>query len=150
MAHSSPPPDGSGLHLWLLLWKAYESVRAHAERQIRASGMGFSDFAVLEVLLHKGPLPVNTIGQLVYLTSGSITAAVDRLEERGLVSRCNEPSDRRTRVVHLTDEGRKVIECAFASHAAAMERVTSGLTAAERRHAIELLRKLGQHAAALE
>jgi len=139
--------DDSGLHLWLILWKAYESVRAHGERQVRASGLGFSDFAVLEVLLHKGPTPVNTIGQKVYLSSGSITAAVDRLEARGLVRRCNEPADRRTRVVHLTEAGRKLIECAFAGHSAVMERATAGLNHAERGQAIELLKKLGRAAA---
>jgi predicted transcriptional regulator len=42
---------------------------------------------VLEVLLHKGPLPVNTIGPVVDLTAGSISIAVDRLVEKGLVSR---------------------------------------------------------------
>jgi len=136
----------SGLHLWLILWKAYEAVRAHGERQVRESGLGFSDFAVLEVLLHKGPTPVNTIGQKVFLTSGSITAAVDRLEARGLVERCNQPGDRRTRVVHLTGEGRKLIECAFSAHRVAIERATSGLDDAEKAEAVRLLRKLGRHA----
>jgi MarR family 2-MHQ and catechol resistance regulon transcriptional repressor len=141
--------DTSGLHVWLVLWKAYESVRAHADRQIRASGIGYSDFAVLEVLLHKGPTPVNTIGQKVHLTSGSITAAVDRLVAKGLVTRCNQPEDRRTRMVHLTDAGRRLVEGAFREHQAAMERVTGGLNKAERAQAIELLKKLGRHAAAL-
>jgi len=59
--------DRSGLHVWLVLWKAYESVRAHADRHIRGLGLGFSDFAVLELLLHKGPTPVNAIGQRVHL-----------------------------------------------------------------------------------
>jgi MarR family 2-MHQ and catechol resistance regulon transcriptional repressor len=143
-------PQNSGIHLWLVLWKAYESVRFHAERQIRASGLGFSDFAVLELLLHRGPAPVNSIGQRVHLTSGSITAAVDRLEERGLVTRCNEPEDRRTRMVHLTEAGRALIEGAFSDHEKAMERVTAGLSVAERRQALELLKKLGRHAAAIK
>jgi MarR family transcriptional regulator, 2-MHQ and catechol-resistance regulon repressor len=138
--------DGSGLHLWLVLWKAYESLRAHSERQIHESGIGFSDFAVLEVLLHKGPTPVNAIGQRVFLTSGSITAAVDRLERKGLVQRCNQPGARRTRLVHLTDAGRKLIECAFAGHEQAIERATSGLTTAERAQAAVLLKKLGKRA----
>ena len=142
--------DRSGLHLWLVLWKAYESVRAHAERQIRASGIGYSDFAVLELLLHKGPTPVNTIGQKVYLTSGSITAAVDRLEARGLVTRCKEPEDGRTRMVHLTGAGRQLVECAFGKHHAEMERVTAGLDDAERGQAIDLLKKLGRYAAELK
>jgi len=138
-----------GVHLWLVLLKAYAALRAHAECHIRSLGIGFSDFAVLEVLLHKGPLPVNTIGSIVRLTSGSITAAVDRLERKQLVSRCSHISDGRARVVHLTAEGRRLIEPAFADHAAAMERVTAGLTPAERREAIGLLKKLGLYAAGL-
>jgi MarR family 2-MHQ and catechol resistance regulon transcriptional repressor len=138
--------DTSGIHLWLILWKTFESVRSHALRQISSLGLGFSDFAVLEVLLHKGPTPVNAIGQRVYLTSGSITAAVDRLEAKGLVHRCDDPGDRRARVVHLTEPGRELIEKAFEQHKAAMETATEGLTAEERAQAIVLLKKLGLHA----
>jgi len=140
--------EATGIHLWLVLWKAYEAVRRHAERHIHSLGLGFSDFAVLEALLHKGPTPVNTIGELVHLTSGSITAAIDRLERKSLVERCADPSDRRARVVHLTEVGRKLIECAFGDHAAAMQAAASGLTAAERSEAVALLKKLGLSAQA--
>jgi len=133
----------SGVHLWLILWKAFDSLRAHAERHIASLGLGLSDFGILESLLHKGPMPVNTIGSLIRLTSGSITAAVDRLEKKGLVERRNDPGDRRARVVHLTAAGRKLISCAFADHEAAMDRATSGLSAAERAEAAVLLKKLG-------
>lgn len=133
----------SATHLWLILWKAYEALREHAERHIHSLGIGASDFAVLEALLHKGPLPVNTIGGLVHLTSGSITAAVDRLEAKGLVERQNDASDRRARIVHLTADGRKLISCAFADHEAALERACAGLTSQERSQAAALLRKLG-------
>src|SRR6516225_6120551 len=120
-------PSQDAVHLWLVLLKAHASMRAHAENHIRSLGIGFSDFAVVEVLLHKGPLPVNTIGDLVRLTSGSITTAVDRLERKGLVQRSVEETDRRTRVVHLTEDGRKLIEAAFAEHAAALDRAAGGL-----------------------
>jgi MarR family transcriptional regulator, 2-MHQ and catechol-resistance regulon repressor len=136
----------SGIRLWLVLWKAYESLHIHATRHIHSLGIGFSDFAVLEVLLHKGPTAVNAIGEMVHLTSGSITSAVDRMEARGLVERRSHATDRRARVVHLTPAGRKLIECAFADHEAAMERATAGLTPEERAQAIELLKKLGLHA----
>jgi MarR family 2-MHQ and catechol resistance regulon transcriptional repressor len=133
----------SPIHLWLILWKAYEAVHEHAVRHIESLGLGFSDFSILEYLFHKGPSPVNTIGAKVHLTSGSITAAIDRLERKGMVERQNDLNDRRARIVHLTAPGRKVIECAFADHEAAMERATSGLTLAERKRAADLLRKLG-------
>jgi MarR family 2-MHQ and catechol resistance regulon transcriptional repressor len=142
--------ESSGIHLWLVLWKAYESVRAHAERHIHSLDLGFSDFAALEVLLHKGPTPVNAIGGAVHLTSGSITAAIDRLEGKGLVARGEHPSDRRARVVHLTEAGRTLIEAAFREHEAAMEAATAGLTAAERGEAVELLKKLGLRARELK
>jgi MarR family 2-MHQ and catechol resistance regulon transcriptional repressor len=141
--------EASGVHLWLVLMKAHDAMRQHAERHIRSLGFGFSDFAALEVLLHKGPTPVNEIGRKVFLTSGSITTAIDRLERKGMVERRFDPEDRRTRVVHLTPAGRKLISCAFADHEAAMERAASGLTAAERGEAVALLKKLGMRAAKL-
>lgn len=135
-----------GTHLWLILWKAYDSLRAHAECHIHSLGIGFSDFAVLEALLHKGPMPVNTLGAKVRLTSGSITALVDRLERKGLLERREDTEDRRARMVHLTPAGRKLISTAFADHEAAMERATSGLTPQEKAQAAELLKRLGLQA----
>ena len=76
------PSDTSGIHLWLVLWKAFNALQAFAYQNIHASGLSLSDFAVLELLLHKGPQPVSTIGRKVLLSSGSITVAVDRLEQQ--------------------------------------------------------------------
>jgi MarR family 2-MHQ and catechol resistance regulon transcriptional repressor len=139
----------SATHLWLILWKAYEALNEHAVRHIQSLGIGASDFAVLEALLHKGPLPVNTIGGLIHLTSGSITAAIDRLEAKGLVQRRNDPGDRRARIVHLTAAGRRLISSAFADHEAALERACAGLDPEERSHAAALLKKLGLYARTL-
>jgi MarR family 2-MHQ and catechol resistance regulon transcriptional repressor len=141
------PRDTSGVHLWLVLLKASRAIQAHAFRSLAAQPLGFSDFAVLEALLHKGPLPVNTIGRKVQLTSGSITAAVDRLEAQGLLERRPHATDRRARVVHLTKEGRRLIETVFADHERDMENAASVLSRDERATLIALLKKLG-HAAA--
>jgi len=138
--------SNSGVHVWLLLWKATRALEAHANASLQGLEMCPSDFAVLEALLHKGPLPVNEIGKKVLLTSGSMTAAVDRLAERGLVERKDDPEDRRTRVVHLTDAGRKLIRKLFAIHERDMERAVSSLTARELEELSGLLRKLGRGA----
>jgi MarR family transcriptional regulator, 2-MHQ and catechol-resistance regulon repressor len=139
---------GSGVHVFLVLWKASHAAEAYAEKSILELEMCGSDFAVLEALLHKGPLPVNEIGKKVLLTSGSITVAVDRLETKGLVERRAHGTDRRARIVHLTKEGRKLITRAYAEHAADMERLTSAsLTRAERKTLIRLLKKIGYEAA---
>jgi MarR family 2-MHQ and catechol resistance regulon transcriptional repressor len=112
-------------------------------RSIEGSGLGLSDFAVLEVLLNKGPQKVNDIGRRVDLTSGSITAAVDRLATRGLVVRELDDADRRSRIVRLTPAGRAHIGAIFTRHAEALEAASSGLTKTERKALIELLKKLG-------
>ena len=139
-------PDTAGVHLWLVLMKAYQALERRALRSIGDTSLCFSDFAVLESLLHKGPLPVNTVGAIVTLTSGSSTAAIDRLEKRALVRRAPDATDRRTRIVHLTDKGRTLIETAFRKHAADMETVTASLSAAEKKSLLDLLKKLGKSA----
>src|SRR6267142_1130935 len=140
---------GTGVHVFLVLWKAAHAAQTYAEKSILELEMCGSDFAVLEALLHKGPLPVNEIGKKVLLTSGSITVAVDRLEAKGLVERRAHGTDRRARIVHLTKEGRKLITRAYADHAADMERLASAsLTRAERETLIGLLKKFGYKAAA--
>jgi MarR family 2-MHQ and catechol resistance regulon transcriptional repressor len=144
-----PLTGGSGVHVFLVLWKASRALQAYAAKSIAKLEMCGSDFAVLEALLHKGPLPVNEIGKKVLLTSGSITVAVDRLETKGLVERHASGTDRRTRIVHLTKDGRKLISRAYAEHAADMERLASAsLTKAERETLIRLSKKIGFEAAA--
>ncbi len=135
--------DLRGVHLWLVLWRSANAVAVHARRQIEAAGLGPSDFGVLEVLHHKGPLPVNGIGQKVLLSSGSITPAVDRLEARGLVRRTPDPGDRRVRRVELTAAGKRLMRAEFPRHEEALERAAAALDEEERRTLIALLKKLG-------
>jgi len=140
--------DTTATRVWLILWKAARAVEQNAIDSVSGLGLGFTDFAVLEVLLHKGAQPVNVIGQRVLLTSGSITTAIDRLEARKLVQRTAHPEDRRARLVELTAKGRRLIECAFTRHALDMEETVVVLTDAERLELIRLLKKLGMFAEA--
>src|SRR5713101_3128235 len=140
------PTDASGTHLWLVLMKAHRTLERLATRSIESSEAGLSDFAVMEMLLHKGPQPVNAIGRRVELTSGAITTAVDRLESRGLVTREAHPSDRRARIVQLTAAGEQTAAKIFAGHKAAMDVAASALSKTERATLIALLRKLGTSA----
>jgi MarR family 2-MHQ and catechol resistance regulon transcriptional repressor len=138
----------TGTHVWLVLFKAARAVERNAKRSIAERGIGLSDFAVLELLLHKGPQPVNRIGRKVLLASGSITAAVDRLKARGLLRRNVDPKDLRARIVHLTATGRKLAEQAFAKHSLDMEETMAVLRPREREDLVRLLKKLGLWAAA--
>jgi MarR family 2-MHQ and catechol resistance regulon transcriptional repressor len=144
---TKPKEDSSGVHLWLVFMKAFQALIPHAAESIRRTDLGDSDFRVLEALLHKGPLPVNTVGPKVWLTPGSISVAVDRLVKKGLVSRKGHAADRRVRQVELTPKGRALITRGFGEHAAAMENIAGVLSESERLTLLRLLKKLGKHAA---
>ena len=88
-----------------------------------------------------------SIGPKVWLTPGSISVAVDRLVKKGLVSRKDDPDDRRVRQVELTAKGRALITRGFREHAAVMENAVSVLSKKERMTLLQLLKKLGKHAA---
>ena len=147
MTPAKSTTDTSGVHLWLVLWKAFRSVEAHAHRHIAGLGMCLSDFGVLEALLHKGPLTVKELGAKVMLTSGSMTAALDRLGRRGLVERKEDDVDRRVRVVRLTEAGTELIRKAFENHKQAMEEAIAEVGEADREALIGSLRRLGLGAA---
>ena len=136
------------VRVWLILFKAAHAIEKNAMQSVSALGLGLSDFAVLEVLLHKGPLPVNTVGKKILLTSSSITAAIDRLEARKLLRRVTAPTDRRSRIVELTEKGKRLIERAFQKHAKDMEETMAVLKASERAELVHLLKKVGLWAAA--
>src|SRR6202795_1250750 len=136
-------------HVWLVMMKAMRALTRYAAAGIEETGLGLSDFGVLEVLLHKGPLPVNTIGPIVDLTPGSISIAVDRIVAKGLVSRVESVEDRRIRIVALTPRGKDLIVSAFRKHSGQMKRVFSELSSEELRGLEVMLKKVGKRAAAL-
>ena len=136
-------------HVWLVMMKAMRALTRYAAAGIEETGLGLTDFGILEALLHKGPLPVNTIGPIVDLTPGSISIAVDRLFAKGLVSRVESGEDRRVRIVALTSRGKDLIAPAFRKHAGQMRRVFSELSPDELRVLEMALKKVGKRAAAL-
>jgi MarR family 2-MHQ and catechol resistance regulon transcriptional repressor len=129
-------------------------VRCHhalshiAERSIKDTGLGLTDFAALEALLHKGPLTITAIQSKVPLALGSMTAAVDRLEKKGLILRTPSPGDRRAKVLKLSPKGRAVVEAAFTRHAADLETVMAVLDPREKRQLHDLLKRVGLFATA--
>jgi MarR family 2-MHQ and catechol resistance regulon transcriptional repressor len=131
------------------MMKAMRALTRYAAAGIEETGLGLSDFGVLEILLHKGRLPVNTIGPIVNLTPGSISIAVDRLVAKGLVSRVESAKDRRVRIVALTPRGKDLIVRAFRKHAGQMKRVFAELSPEELRALEVALKKVGKRADAL-
>ena len=133
--------------LWLLIAKGYRALSLLAEQSIVNTGLCLTDFGAVEALLHKGPLTISEVQEKVRLASGSMTAAVDRLEKLGLVVRKSSPTDRRARVVHLTAEGKRVAVSCFERHAQDLEALMSGLSRKEKEELYGSFKKLGLLAA---
>ena len=134
------------VHVWLVMNKALQAIERYALGRIQGADLGDSDFRVLEALLHKGPLPVNTIGPKVNLTPGSISVAVDRLYSKGLVSRVESAEDRRIRIVALTPSGKELIIPIFRKHATDIRRVFAEMPSTELEQLESTLKKVGRRA----
>src|ERR1700730_6428042 len=137
------------LHAWLIMLKAWRSMSRYLLPTLLEEGLGESDFRVLEVLLHKGPMPVNAIGPKVDLNPGSVSVAVDRLYKKGLVSREESVSDRRVRTVALTEKGTEMFLPLFRRHIALIKRAFQDVSLEEMRQLEVVLKKIGGRAESL-
>jgi MarR family transcriptional regulator, 2-MHQ and catechol-resistance regulon repressor len=135
------------LKLLVVLARAHASVEEHLHANVGAQGLTLTEFGILEVLYHKGPMLLGEVQKRILVSSGGVTYLVDRLEEKGLVERRACPEDRRARYAALTAEGEALIARIFPQHAALIQEVMSTLTLAEQRQAVDLLRRLGRAAA---
>lgn len=149
MSRDSKTPesnDPAALKLWVVLSRAHEAVGELAKADLEGGELSLTEFGVLEALYHKGDLTVGEVSEAVLLQSGSLTYVIDKLVARGLVSRrvCDE--DRRRTYLHLMAPGKAHMRRIWPRHAAAIELAMSGLTAAEKRTATLLLKKMGLHA----
>jgi len=136
------------LSLWVVLARAFDSVERHSRASIARFGLGATEFGVLEVLYHKGELPVCEVRRRILVESSSTTYVVDKLVDRGLVQRRPSGTDRRVILLELTPRGRKLIGRIFPPHAAVIRHAVGALSARQQAQAVRLLRALGIGAAA--
>jgi MarR family transcriptional regulator, 2-MHQ and catechol-resistance regulon repressor len=147
MARQKKTPEAT--HAWLVMLKASQAIARYLRPSMSAECLGESDFRVLELLLHKGPMPVNAIGPKVGLNPGSVSVAVDRLYKKGLVSRQECSSDRRVRTVTLTEKGKQVFHPLFRRHSALIRGIFKDVSAEELQKLEIVLKKIGRRAESL-
>jgi MarR family transcriptional regulator, 2-MHQ and catechol-resistance regulon repressor len=131
------------LKLFIVLSRAYKALNEQVNKIIQTYGLNPTEFAVLELLYHKGDVPLQQIGGKILLASGSITYVVDKLEQKGLLKRIACPKDRRVTYAQITDEGKSFIEGIFPEHAKYIDQLMSSLSETEKVETIDLLKKLG-------
>lgn len=150
-ASASPTRTSAALDRALKLFVVLQRSAAAVGERIRAGaelhGLTPTEFGILEVLYHKGPLLLGDVQKKILLSSGGVTYTIDRLAEKGLVERRECPTDRRARYAALTSQGEALIGKVFPIHAETIETTMAALSAREQDDVIKLLRKLGLSAA---
>ncbi|WP_050181697.1 MarR family winged helix-turn-helix transcriptional regulator [Domibacillus robiginosus] len=131
------------LKLFIVLSRAYKVVNEQVNGFIQTSGLNPTEFAVLELLYHKGPQPLQQIGGKILLASGSITYVVDKLEKKQLLKRVACPHDRRITHAAITERGTELIERIFPEHEQNIHELVRVLSEEEIEQATAILRKLG-------
>ena len=147
MRATADPSSDTSLKLWVVLARAFDAVERHSRASIARFRLGTTEFGVLEVLYHKGELPVCEVQRRILVESSSTTYVVDKLVKRGLVRRRHSGRDRRVVLLRLTPSGRRLIGRIFPTHARAIHHAVAALRPREQAQAIRLLRALGLGAA---
>lgn len=132
------------LKLFIVLSRAQKAISETTNQFFQQKGLNPTEFAVLELLYHKGRQPLQQIGNKILLASGSITYVVDKLEKRGLLNRVSSPTDRRVTYAEISEEGAAFMSEIFPEHEKELHELMSALSPEEKETAIELLKKLGR------
>ena len=131
------------LKLFIVLSRANKAIHECTNAFFQSKGLNPTEFAVLELLFHKGRQPLQKIGNKILLASGSITYVVDKLEKRGYIHRVSCPSDRRVTFAEITPEGNDFMSELFPQHEKQLLEIMNVLSSEEKEQAIQLLKKLG-------
>ncbi|WP_018922965.1 MarR family winged helix-turn-helix transcriptional regulator [Salsuginibacillus kocurii] len=131
------------LKLWVVWSRAHSVVVDRLKADVRDSKLNFTEFAVLELLEHKGPQPIQHISEQILIASGSITYVVDKLEKKGLLSRNPCPNDRRIIYADITSTGSELMQAIFPKHQREIESIFEVLSEKEQEEMIRMLKKIG-------
>jgi len=131
------------LKLFIVLSRANKALHECTNQFFQSNGLNPTEFAVMELLFHKGRQPLQKIGNKILLASGSITYVIDKLEKRGFIQRVSCPSDRRVTFAEITEEGKSFMAHLFPEHEQQLHEIMNALTSEEKDQAIYLLKKLG-------
>jgi MarR family transcriptional regulator, 2-MHQ and catechol-resistance regulon repressor len=137
------------LQLLIALARAVKAIESGVRPHLASHGLAMTEFAVLEVLYHKGPLPLGEIRDRILVTGASTTYVVKKLEQRGLMRRRGSGEDKRVVFGEITPAGRKLIAEVFPAHVEQLREIVAGLSPQEKRTATHLMRKLTQYASAI-
>lgn len=131
------------LDLYIKLSRAAESVNQRVNRHLQDVHLTVSQFGVLEAIYHLGPLTPGQLCDKILRSTGNLTLVIDNLEKRGLVTRRQNPEDRRSTIVELTTAGHELITAMLPVHVQTVVQEMAVLSPTEQEQLAALCRKLG-------
>lgn len=134
------------LKAMMTMMRAGQYIGEFSRKNVKTYGLNITEFAVLELLYHKGDQPIQMIGKRILIASSSITYVVDKLEKKGYVERIHCPTDRRVIFASLTDSGRALLDIIFPQHAAEMVKMFEGVSEEELQQLIDVSKRIGKKA----
>jgi MarR family transcriptional regulator, 2-MHQ and catechol-resistance regulon repressor len=135
--------EKDALNATICLMRAANTLHGHLAGLRAADGLTMSQFAVLETLLHLGPLCQNELAQKLLVSGPNITRVIDLLERDGLVERVRSRQDRRYIMITLTEKGHTIIGEVFPRHVAELVDAFSAMSPSEQETLRYLCKKLG-------
>lgn len=137
------------LKAFTVLYRATTATQDATKKDVQQSDLNITEFAVMELLYHKGEQPIQIIGKKVLIASSSITYVIDKLEKKELVYRHSCPTDRRVTFASLSEKGRNLMESIFPQHSKKIAQIFEVLSEDELNILTQLLKRVGHHASKL-
>lgn len=144
-----PDLDVSPMHVIGRLSRVSQQVDRRLEENFARHGLDSGAFDVLATLRRNGApytLSPKDLAASAMITSSAVAQRLNRLEERGLITRSRSSVDGRGTQVTLTARGRDAVDATLPAHLATEEELLAGLSATELRTLAKLLKKLGSAA----
>jgi len=126
------------------LFRATNSIEKIILADVSNYGLNPSEFGALEVLFHKGPLPVQTISDKVLIASSSMSYVIENLIKKNYIMKIKNEDDKRIHIVHLTETGKLLMNTIYPKHLENLRKTINILSNEEEQLLKNLLKKLGK------
>jgi DNA-binding MarR family transcriptional regulator len=128
----------------IALSRSNNIINKKSNSLFKAHDLTMMQFAVLEVLYHKGDLSIGEIIEKILATGGNMTVVIQNLLKEGLIEKYSSPKDQRISIIHITESGKAKIEEIFPQHLQQIDTALSNLTEDEKRQLVTLLKKISE------
>lgn len=126
--------------------KSSQSIQKLIKQDFLKKDINLNEYAVMELLYHRGDQPIQSIGKRILMGGGSITYVIDKLENKGFLSRESSKEDRRKIYACITEKGKSYMDQRVPEHEQLISTIFEEWDDDEVEDAINLLKRIGIHA----